>query len=102
MDHPHKVDATGYLHTNMNDVEDISLRRGIKPDLPTTLRGSRGPGMSTNPFDIIDTSINEQINEELEVTTGFTFETGRKTIVKEIPVWRIFQDDVNKVVYRDE
>ena len=39
--HPHKVDGTGYLHTNMNDGRDISLRRGIGPDLPATLRGSR-------------------------------------------------------------
>ena len=101
-DHPHKVDATGYLLTDMNDVEDISLRRGIGPNLPTTSRGSKGPGTSTNPFDIVDTSTNEQVHEELEVTTGFTFETGMKTIVKDIPVWRIFQDDINKVVYRDD
>ena len=58
-DHPHKVDATGYLLTDMNDVEDISQRRGIGPNLPTASRGFKGPGTSTNPFDIVDTSTNE-------------------------------------------
>ena len=58
-EHPHKVDATRFLHTDMNNGGDISLRRGIGPDPPATLRGSRGPGTSTNPFDVIDTSANE-------------------------------------------
>ena len=70
---------------------DISLRRGIGMDPSATSRGLRGPGTSTNPFDVIDTSANELVNEELEVTTGFTFEMGRKTVVKQIPVWRIVQ-----------
>ena len=81
------MDATRFLHTNINDGGDISLRRGIGLKLPATLRGLRGPGTSTNPFDVIDTSANERVNEELEVTTGFNFETGRRTIVKEILVW---------------
>ena len=101
-DHPHKVDATRYLHTDMNDVEDISLRKGIGPNLPTASRGSKGPGTSTNPFDVIDTSAIKRVNEELEVTMRLTFEMGRRAIAKEIPVWRIFQDDASKVVYRDE
>ena len=101
-DHPDKVDATGFLHTDINDGGDISLRRGIGPDPPATSRGLRGLGTSTNPFDVIDTNAHEQTNEELEITTGLTFEAGRGTIVKEIPVWQIFQDDANKVVYRDE
>ena len=40
--------------------------------------------------------------EEPEVTTRFTFETGHWTLMREVPVWRIFQDDVSKIVYRDE
>ena len=101
-EHSHKVDATKFLHTNMNDGGDISLRRGMRLDPPATSRGSRGPGTSTNPFDVIDTNAIERLNEEPEVATGFTIEMGRRTIVKEILIWQIFQDDASKVIYRDE
>ena len=42
MEHPHKVDATKFLHTNMNGDGDIFLRRGIGLELPATSRESKG------------------------------------------------------------
>ena len=50
--HPHLVNAIGTLHPNTRDKEDISLQGGMgkEPKRPTTSRGSKGPGMSTNHF----------------------------------------------------
>ena len=86
------------------EAADISLRRGIGPETeaPTALKGSKGQSKSTNPFDVIDEEVPRTNGEEPEVNTGFTFETNYWTFTREVPVWRIFQDDVSKVVYRDE
>ena len=65
------------------------------------MKGSKGQSKSTNPFDVIEEEPRTN-GEEPEVNTGFTFGTGYCTFIREVPVWRIFQDDVSKVVYRDE
>ena len=101
---PHMVDATGLLHPHTGEEANISLRRGMgpEPELPATSKESKGLSKSTNPFDVIDEDVHKTNGEEPEVTTRFTFETGHWTLMREVPVWRIFQDDVSKVVYRDE
>ena len=71
------------------------------PEIPTTSGGSR-PGVSTNPFDVIDENAQQTPVEEPEVTTGFTFETGHWSYVRETPVWRLFHYDTTRVIYRDE
>ena len=104
---PHLVDSTGYIHPQqgtMDNEADISLRRGMGPDPqgPLPSKGSKGQSksQSANPFEN-DDEVREQ-GEEPEVNTGFAFETGFWTLIKEVPVWRIFQDDMSRVVYRDE
>ena len=87
--HPHMVDATGLLHTHTNNEGDTSLRQGIGPKPPATSRESKGLGVSTNPFEILNDHAHKVV-EELEVTTGFAFETRHISYAKEIPVWHIF------------
>ena len=95
------VDATGLLHTRTKNEGDISLRQGIGPEPLATSRESKGPCVSTKPFEILDDYANKVV-EEPEVTTGFAFETRHRSYVREISIWRIFQDDGSKAAYRDE
>ena len=87
-EHPHLVNAAGSLQPKIKEPEDVSLQRGMgkEPEHPTTSRGSKGTGMSTNPFELEEDNVGKSPVEEQEVTTGFTFEMGDWTTVKEFPV----------------
>ena len=75
---------------------------GKEPVRPTTLRGSKGTGVSTNPSELEEDNVGKSPVEEQEVTTGFIFDMNEWTTVKEFLVWRIFQDNASLVVYRDK
>ena len=84
-EHFHMVDATKLVHSHTNTKGDISLRQGIRPKPPATSRESKGPGVSTNPFEMLDKIAHKAI-EEPKVTTRFAFETRHKTYTREIPI----------------
>ena len=87
--HPHMVDATRLLHSCTNTKGDISLRQGIGLEPPATSRELKGPGVSTNPFKMLDDYAHKIIDKP-KVTTRFAFETRHRVYTKEIPIWSVF------------
>ena len=76
------MDATRLLHTCTKNEGDTSLRQGIGPKLPATSRDSKGLGVSTNPFEMLDDCAYKAI-EELEVTIRFAFKTRHRAYTRE-------------------
>ena len=89
------VDASGFI----GNAPDITLQQGLGTQAS---KGAKGQGMSSNPFDWDDEKDARSKREEVENVAGFAFEAGHWTFVREIPVWRVFQDDPTQVIYWDE
>lgn len=96
------LDATGLLYPPTRKALDISLRRGMGATNPYETNESKGSGTFSNPFDLKEKDEEQSKREGPGTVAGFAIETGHWTFIKEISIWRVIEDNITRLIFRDE